>query len=184
MAKKLLIFVCLFAQLAALEVREPMSDEIKDISNLYFDSWHETYDVIAPHLSSIRTRENCLKQWRGYHQKKNGYFMLIALQNKKIVGVIYAGPLLDNKNTACNSCDSEIDKLYVSPTLKNQGIGTNLLKECLKKLKDQGFKSTIVRSLSKNINTNKFYEKKGGILIGTQTVAFNEKMNIYNFRLY
>lgn len=182
MIKSMACIVLFSFGLVAVEIRQPHPSEIKDIAQLYYDAWHNTYDSIAPHLSAVRTRQNCLKQWQQYHLKGNRSFILIALHNKKIVGVVFAGPLENKSPKICASYDSEIDKLYIAPALKNQGIGSQLLQACFAKLQSLGFQTTIVRCLTKNKNSNAFYEKRGGVLIAQSTVAFNETMNIYAFK--
>jgi ribosomal protein S18 acetylase RimI-like enzyme len=182
MIKKAIFLICISAELFSVEIRKPTLAEIKDIAALYYTAWHATYDTIAPHLSSVRTRENCLKQWTDYYHKKN-HFILVAVQDRTIVGVIFAGPLENKNPSVCANYDSEIDKLYVATNLKNQGIGSQLLKVGFDMLHARGFTKTIVRSLTKNHNTNKFYEKRGGILIAQPVVQFNETMNIYGFTI-
>lgn len=180
------IMVCILLcslELGAIEIRPPRPHEVKEVADLYYDAWHTTYDSIAPHLSAVKTREHCLKQWQQYSLKSNKHFILIALQNKKIVGVIFAGPLENRNPKVCASYDSEIDKLYVAPASKKQGIGSQLLQACFAKLKALRYTTTLVRCLTKNKNSNAFYEKRGGVLIAQPTVAFRETMNIYAFTL-
>ena len=179
---KTIIVLLLPINLLALEIREAHFDDIQELSLLYHQSWHDTYDIIAPHLSTVRTQENCLQQWIQYYQTKT-HFILIALEDKKIVGVIYAGKFENSKYKECASYDSEIDKLYVMPALKNKGIGSQLLKACFNTLRARGNKKTIVLSLTKNKISNKFYEKHGGKLVLQPKVEFNETMNAYGFDL-
>lgn len=184
MLKSILFFLFLIMEpLYALEIREPFVYEIKEISELYYHTWHDTYDVIAPHLSAVRTKENCLKKWNNYYKKGDKHFVLVAIQNKKIVGVLYAGPIEDTTVQECALYDSEVDKLYVASSMKNKGIGTQLLNAGFERLDALGFKKTVIRSLTKNKNTNIFYEKRGGLLLAQPTVSFNEKMNVYGFTI-
>jgi len=170
--------------LTALEIRKPFIDEIEAIAQLYFHAWHGTYDSFAPQvLSSERSYENCLEKWRNYYHKGDNHFILIALENNNIVGVLFAGPLENKNPKECEDYDSEIDKLYIAPSLKNRGIGTKLLQTAFTKLRSLGFKKVVARSMTRNEDANIFYEKRGAILIAQPIVSFNEKMSIYGFNL-
>ena len=176
-------FVFTFCALNSYEIRSPFTHEIVEVSELYFQAWHDTYDVIAPHLTLLRTRENCLKQWQAYylHINDHKHFILIARDPENILGVVYAKPIAYQAAVEYPGYNFEIDKLYVAKNFKNKGIGTALLKTALAKMHAMGFNQTIVRSLTKNQAAAKFYEKSGGILIAQPTVDFNETMNVYRF---
>ena len=164
--------------LMPLEIREPLQEEIRELAEVYYESWHDTYGIIAPHLKEERTPANCLKKWIKYYNNKN-FFILVAVKDKKIAGVSFAGS--KTFKAKLSGYDSEIDKLYILPKYKGQGIGSALLKAALEKLHKKGLKKTIVISLTKNINANSFYEKNGGKRITQLDVEFNEKMNVYEF---
>jgi len=181
--KRLISGLLISLNLAALEIRKPTINEIKDIADVYYKSWHHTFDSIAPHLSQVRTPENCLKKWQQYYRKSNTHFILVGLIDKKIVGILFAGPLETKLIGINNDYDSEIDKLYVLPEFKNRGIGSVLFKEACNKLREYGFKGTIVQSLTKNKEANNFYQKKGGSLIKQHPANFNETLDIYGFKL-
>src|SRR3990167_1097526 len=175
--------VLIFWSLNSYEIRSPLACEIAEISELYFQTWHDTYDIIAPYLTLLRTRENCLKQWQVYYLNVSDHkhFMLIARDSEVIVGIVYAKPIGYQEVAEYPGYDSEIDKLYVAKNFKNRGVGTALLKAALAKLHTMGFNRTVVRSLTKNQDAVKFYEKNGGILIAQPIVDFGEIMNIYGF---
>lgn len=184
MSENIKIFLLLFfihINLCALEIRHPLIQEIKEVAELYYNTWHDTFDTLSPqYLVKQRTKDNCLTQWHEYYNKDGKYFMLVALEEKKIVGIIFGGPSENKFPIECSGYDSEIDKLYVDSALKNKGIGSHLLKAGLNKLRNLGFKKTIICSLATNENSNKFYEKKGGLFIGH---SLDEAMNIYGFDL-
>ncbi|MCL4380484.1 GNAT family N-acetyltransferase [Candidatus Dependentiae bacterium] len=186
MQKILVLVIFPICNLIALEIREPLIDEIPVVAQLFHDCWHATYNSnptpMAPYYAAIRTPENCRSQWYEYYNKRD-HFILIAIAQQEIIGVVYAGTKGNDCPQACISYDSEIDKLYVLSSRKNQGVGTELLQHALQKLQLSGFKAAIVRSLTKNEQANRFYEKRGGKFIAQPTVEFNEKMNIYGFQL-
>jgi ribosomal protein S18 acetylase RimI-like enzyme len=182
--------------LYALEIRKANLSNIQGISLLYHEAWHNTYKglkTVDPDLFTTRTKEKCFKQWLEYYQDKNS-FIIVALEDEKIVGVLYAGPLKSKTPDKYAGTikprdkdkifDSEIYKLYLLPSCKHKGIGTQLLKAGLAELKTMNFEKTLVYCLTENKNGCAFYEKKGGVLINAALVVeFNETMNIYTFDL-
>lgn len=182
---KIIFFVCtlLCINLNAFQIRAPYIYELKEIADLYHDSWHHTYDTISPHLSASRTRESCFKKWQAYYAKGGKHFILIALQDNRILGVAFAGPLENTYAGIASNYDAEIDKLYILPGFENNGIGTLLFKACLDKLRSHGFKRMVLCSVAKNEPANIFYENKGCSLIAQLAVESNEKMNIYGLNL-
>lgn len=182
MIKKYICLILIHPSLTAIEIRKPRAHEINDIATVYHQSWHNTFAQLSPHLVSVRTQEHCVQKWLQYYAKKNGHFIFVAIINKKIVGVVFAGPLENKDQKICLNYDAEVDKLYVSPACKNQGIGSQLLKAAFAQLRMQNFNKVLVRSLTKNQDTNTFYEKRGGTLVAQPTVG-PEKMNFYEFKL-
>ena len=181
MKKSIFILSFLFLPVKALEIRRPGANEIKEASEVYYYSWHDTYDIIAPYLSSKKTPKKCLEIWQNYSKTGERSVLLIARKNNKIVGVAFAGPKTRSKKFKNHDC--EIDKLYILPEYKRQGIGKALLKATLDNLRCLGFKKAILQSLASNKGTNCFYEKMGGTLITQLKVKFNETMNVYEFNL-
>lgn len=181
--KKFFLVVCvLFLPIKALEIRSPLASEIEEIAELYYRAWHDTFDIITPYLSIYKTPENCLKLWQSYNKTNKKLVFLVACKDNKIVGVIY---VVSNKSLlgAFEDSDCKIDKLYVLPENKKQGIGKALLQVSLAKLADIGFKKAILKSLTSNTNANCFYEHMGGILVEKAKFMHRETMNFYEFNL-
>jgi ribosomal protein S18 acetylase RimI-like enzyme len=179
--KKSLWFIFININLLSLEIRPPLKHEIEEVADLYYHTWHDTFDTLSSEsLVKQRTKNNCLTQWQEYYNKGSRSFVLIALEEKKIVGILFGGPLEYKSKIQYPDYDCEINKLYVVSTLKNRGIGSNLLKAGFNLLRAYGFKKVIISSLSTNTSANKFYEKKGGILIAHSDGGM---MNVYGFDL-
>ena len=179
--KKFLWLFLIHINACALEIRQPLKHEIEEVAELYYNTWHDTFDTLSPQpLVKQRTKNSCLTQWQEYYNKGGKYFVLVALEDKKIVGTLFGGPLENKCQIECSGYDSEIDKLYVDSTLRNNGVGSSLLKAGFNQLRTLGFKKTVICSLATNENSNKFYKKKGGVLIGHSDGG---AMNIYGFDL-
>jgi len=70
------LWLVFFIQLniCALEIRQPFPSEIKEVSELYHKSWHDTFDALSPKsLVLQRTRDNCFTQWQEYYNKVAKY---------------------------------------------------------------------------------------------------------------
>lgn len=182
--------------LYALEIRKASLNDIQGISLLYHEAWHNTYKglkTVDADLFATRTKESCFKQWLEYYHGKNS-FILIALEDEKIVGILYAGTIkskipdeyirIIGASDRDNVFDSEIYKLYLLPSCKHKGIGKRLLKSGLAELKALSFKKTAIYCLSENKEGCAFYEKNGGVLINTpRIVELNKDMNLYKVDL-
>lgn len=47
--------------LYALEIRQPLQHEIEAVANLYYSSWHDTFDTLSPQwLVEQRTKKSCI----------------------------------------------------------------------------------------------------------------------------
>lgn len=186
MVKKIGIFLLSF-NVCALEIREPQREEIPAIAAAYYESAHATYDTLAPYLISYITHEYCLDRWNRYFQTTqtaDNYFILLAIQDSRIVGMVYAGAIEKELREKYRDYTGQIHKLYVLPSMNNQGIGSQLLRAGLSRLKSMGFKKVIIASLANNAEANRFYENTGGILLDQLLLGrFNEQTNIYRFDL-
>ncbi len=79
------------------------------------------------------------------------------------------------KNPKFPFIDCELTVLYVKPELKNQGIGTSLLKETIKKLQKENKHNMLICCLKDNQIGKKFYQKMGGKIIGENIFEIDNK---------
>ncbi len=171
--KNWLIIVLLFLPIKALEIRKPLFDEIKEVAEVYYSSWHDTFDMDDSSLSPT----SCFEMWKEYYQATSKRsVLLIARIDDTIVGASFARP--KKHPHRLKGRVGEISKLYVLPAYKKQGIGSALLKATLHELHRRGFTKAMVQSLTANKGANHFYEKIGGIVIEQQ-----KDITIYAFNL-
>lgn len=91
-----------------------------------------------------------------------GSYFLVAEVNSEIVGFIY-GSICVSETTAVMAAGEsylEIDSLYVIPQLRQQGIGSRLIKQLLAQAKQNGVPYAALFSSNKDIRSIlRFYEK-------------------------
>ena len=76
----------------------------------------------------------------------------------------------------------ELYAIYVNPTYQGLGIGSILMKKCLKHLKDLGCTKVTLWVLETNTKTRKWYETKGWELEGTRKSEPREGFNLNEIR--
>jgi len=83
---------------------------------------------------------------------------LIAKDKNKPIGYIAAAP----KEFDWRLCKYlEIENMGVSPSYRSKGIGSKLIKECLKIAKKRGFQRVFLTSYYENSQAVAFYETSG-----------------------
>ena len=132
------------------------SEEIKQISKIYIDSWRITYDgfVSDSYLKSLNYHD-AEKKWTEFLSDTNN-FIFVAKENNQVIGFV-AG-CIDDKNS-----EGELYALYVNPTLKNTGIGSKLLDKFFEYIKENHMTSVIVWAMSKNKKAISYYKHKGAV---------------------
>lgn len=100
-------------------------------------------------LKTKFTKEQYKKIYKGF---KN--FMLIALKNSKVVGFLVA------KLSEKSNCFI-IHSMGVLDNYRNQGIGTNLLREIIQRLRELEVDKIMIHVRGKNKKAINFYENFG-----------------------
>lgn len=177
------VFLCTASSIIAFDIRKPLAHEVPEIADVYYQSWHQTFDSLIPYIATMRTPENCLAIWQANYASTNPKkVFLVASQDNKIIGVSYAGSKRPNLSEF-TEVECLLYTLYVLPAYKGQGIGKALLLKTFEKLCKHGFSCTLLESLESNRNANLFYEKMGGTIVGDYLLADKDIMNVYKFQL-
>lgn len=169
----------------SIEMRYATIDDYVSIAKLHHDSWHSTFDTMLPKVYTLeQTQEFLNSYWKKFFEKKDKEKMvLVALHENTIVGFIAAGPI-DNPSKSMAGYTREIHKLYVSVNSTSRGIGTILLRHCLKELSGLGHDRVMVRVFHKNSKACKFYEKNSAIFLSEEDFADYHgtlKAHVYGF---
>lgn len=135
-------------------------NELKDqeqMAHIKIDGWMDTYDKIiaSKYLKSLDYKKQTERYIASFDEYKD--LVLVAVRDEEVLG--YSCFYLQDKT---GKCDSELVSLYIKPSEKRKGIGTNLLKETAKELISKGKNNMIIWCLSENIEAINFYKKLGG----------------------
>ncbi len=80
---------------------------------------------------------------------------------------------------------SFLDNLHVASELTGQGIGRHLLSEISRRLQGYGSRSGIyLWVLEQNPRARKFYERAGGVVVGSEARPMPDGQSILSFRCY
>ena len=89
------------------------------------------------------------------YQKKKGVYFVLELDEKVVGGAGIAG-LAGCENNIC-----ELQKMYVLPSARGKGLGTDLISKCLEKAKEFGFENCYLETMPYMEAARKLYEKNG-----------------------
>ncbi|GAB3806925.1 GNAT family N-acetyltransferase [Virgibacillus kimchii] len=143
-------------------IREANLEDAKGIAKVHVDSWQTTYENIVPseYLAKL-TYESREQLWLKNISDGGVY---VAENNKgEIVGFSSGGKERSNKY---ENFDGELYAIYILKAYQGQGIGMELLKPIVEKIKAMGINSMLVLVLKDN-PSRYFYEALGGKKIDT-----------------
>ncbi len=73
--------------------------------------------------------------------------------------------LIDGRIRVC-ACDCSLERLYVHPRARRQGIGTNLSLHCIDEAKKRGRKNMELWSDKKLLSAHRLYQSLGAVVVG------------------
>lgn len=143
-------------------IRKATEKDSEDIINVNNSTWNTTYKGLIPDgilkKYTNNSEEKIIKIKKIIKEYDN---FLIALDNKKVIGLISYGKSLNKefKNSG------EIYSLYLIKEYQGLGIGKKLFFKGIEELIKKGFDSMIINVLENN-PTIKFYIKYSGLIKG------------------
>ena len=149
-------------------------NELKDqeqMARIKIDGWTTTYDKIiaSKYLKTLDYKKQTERYIASFDEYKDLVF--VAVRGDEVLG--YSCFHLTDKS---GKFDSELVSLYIKPTEKRKGIGTNLLKETAKELLIKGKSNMIIWCLSENIDAINFYKKLGGKKVIEKDAKIGDKL--------
>ena len=149
-------------------------NELKDqeqMARIKIDGWTTTYDKIiaSKYLKTLDYKKQTERYIASFDEYKDLVF--VAVRDDEVLG--YSCFHLTDKS---GKFDSELVSLYIKPTEKRKGIGTNLLKETAKELLSKGKSNMIIWCLSENIDAINFYKKLGGKKVIEKDAKIGDKL--------
>lgn len=136
---------------------EDIKDLLVELQNYIVDMDREKYNIISDEY-----REKYFEKTIEEVEKNDGKILLF-LENNKVVGLIVG--IINNEETLEYDFKApkrgRITELIVSKNIRSKGIGSILLEEMTKYLKDNNCKDILIEVFGYNENAIKFYEKNG-----------------------
>lgn len=135
-------------------------NELKDqeqMAKIKVDGWRNTYDKIIAkkYLNELDYKRQTERYIASFDEYKDLVF--VAVRGEEVLG--YSCYLYYDRG---HKFDSELMSLYIKPGFQGQGIGTRLMKETMKELREHDKNNMIVWCIWNNTNAIRFYEKMGG----------------------
>ncbi len=138
---------------------------VKDYDELHALEQEWVREGISPFMSNT-TRDEFYKEMRSAS-------VFVAV-DERIIGYLVCKIRVAKEDNTMHSIKkgdkyADIDSLYVLAKHRGRGIGTKLLKHCLKELERVGYKSIILSADSKEMNRLvNFYKKNGFKVVFTR----------------
>lgn len=144
-------------------IRRAIESDNYNISKLIISGWQTAYkgliddnflNSMSVDIMSTKWKENIASQNYDNH-------IYVYEKDKNILGIIRFG----KPDDANSKYDAEIHVLYVEPSLKRTGIGTELFTFAKQYFIDNQNRNMIIWCLKSNFPSIKFYEKMGGLIV-------------------
>lgn len=148
-------------------IRPATIEDAPEIGKLHASVWKTAYRGQLPdeYLDDINI-EARQKAWTQILSEAGSKTVtLVAEEGGEIIGMCNIGPARDDDT---GDGIGEIRAIYVYSDSQNKGVGSNLMREGFKLLKENGFNSAIVWVLRTNINSIEFYKAKGFAVDGKE----------------
>jgi ribosomal protein S18 acetylase RimI-like enzyme len=149
-------------------VRSATLRDASAIAEVHDQSYRSTYAGIFPQSVfdgvSLPSREQL---WTRVltDQAAASRTLVGCTEEGSVVGFISGG----RERTGLLNCDAEVYAIYLLPSVQRRGLGTLLIREFARELRDQGFQSMAVWVLKLNMS-KAFYETLGGQILAEQTI--------------
>lgn len=145
-------------------IRKNELNDQEQMAHIKVDGWKSAYDKIiaAKYLNSLDYEQQTRRYVESFEEYKDR--VLVAVKEDEVLGYSCFDP----------KC-GELVSLYVKPSEKGKGIGTQLFRETCKELIEQGKKVMVLWCLEENSNAIKFYEKLGGKKVETKQVKIGDE---------
>ncbi len=162
--------------MASFYIREAEESDVLGMAKVRVDTWRAAYQGIIPddilaRLSYESTSENWRKGF--WEERKPGVAVYVAEnEGKEVVGIAICGP----EESRDPIYHGEIYVLYVLPQYQNQGIGRELVSECVRHLSQHLKICTMLIWVIADSPIRRFYELLGGELVRTKKKEIGKQL--------
>ena len=143
----------------SLLLRRATVEDAKGIAQVSVETWKTAYSGLLPddylHKLNVDQRAQTWAKLLEFAPKGNQ--TIVAEIGGRIIGFIGIGP----SSEAGAMKFGEVYAIYVKPDYQSRGVGSQLMKEGIRILKDQGFNRATLWVLEQNISTRSWYESHG-----------------------
>jgi ribosomal protein S18 acetylase RimI-like enzyme len=159
---------------SAFQIRPATMQDVPALAKLHVDTWRSTYQgLISADFLEQLTYELKEAQWKqGLRSSSTSAHRLVAEHEDAIAGFAIVG----GKPSDAWPQTSEMYALYVSSDAKGRGIGSKLFLASAEWLRAKGHNSMLIRVLKGNQLAIGFYESRGAVLIGEDSVEIGDRV--------
>jgi len=163
-------------------IRKAIESDSERITRIHLNSWKTTYESFFPEEIFINQEKSFDVRNKNIKEaiiKDDEYHYIVFEENKKILGFACYGKGRGNKYENMG----EVYSIYLERENQRKGIGTKLINECFKLLKEDNYTEIIIRCLKGNPSEN-FYKFIGGKVINFEEGKVGETdiiENVYKF---
>ncbi|MEI6649091.1 MAG: GNAT family N-acetyltransferase [Actinomycetes bacterium] len=145
--------------MGSLVLRPANTIDAYEIARIHVKTWQSAYLGMIPdsYLQNLDVDQRARNWVQILESSIEGNQTIVAEIDGAIVGFIGVGP--SREPTSFNL--GEVHAIYVDPNNQNFGVGSNLLKEGIRILKDQEFRGAMLWVLDQNSQTRTWYESRG-----------------------
>lgn len=142
-----------------LRIRDAIPIDAGGIAAVHVTTWRSAYIELLPDffLQSLSVEKRTASWSKIIENPPTKSHLLVAMPGEYVVGFISVG-----KNRDSGPIDQgEIFAIYVDPKNQGEGIGSELMKAGILRLKDEHFVSATLWVLESNSPTRTWYESHG-----------------------
>jgi ribosomal protein S18 acetylase RimI-like enzyme len=156
----------------ACTLRPAVTDDADAIGALHVAAWRETYASLMPAamLQGLSV-ESRTALWRRVLADPRSA-VVVAEGAGALAGFCSCGPQR-SAALAEQGYDGEITAIYVLRRFQERGVGSALMAAAAEALGRRSFKAAALWVLDRNEPARRFYERRGGLLVGTRTESTN-----------
>lgn len=142
-----------------LPIRASTPTDAAGIAAVHVATWQSAYVGLLPDsfLQSLSVEKRTASWGKIIENPPPKSHLLVAMQGEQIVGFISVGPNRDSSSID----QGEVLAIYVDPKNQGKGIGSDLMKAGILRMKDEHFVSATLWVLEGNSPTRAWYESRG-----------------------
>lgn len=143
-------------------------DSMKDVSDIYEQSWKHAYRGIIPDTWLARIPSG---QWANGLKQSNRFSLVLFDDGKMCGAASYSHARMESMKDY-----GEIISIYLLPEVMRMGYGYQLMRAAISELRSMGYRKAYLWVFQENRNARQFYERFGFMRgVKTQTDLYDGK---------